>query len=156
MSNPALKPWENFVSVLKNDYSNFSGRARRSDYWWFGLVFSGLGVLGVILSVVLGAVSEALGLIVLGLLGIAYIGVFIPAIAISIRRLHDINKSGWWLLIPSFRSAALCCWSSISRTAIERRTNSAPHRSMTRQQRLGPVLADLTPTQEHSFNSPGC
>jgi uncharacterized membrane protein YhaH (DUF805 family) len=99
MSNPALKPWENFVSVLKNDYSNFSGRARRSDYWWFGLVFSGLGVLGVILSVVLGAVSEALGLIVLGLLGIAYIGVFIPAIAISIRRLHDINKSGWWLLI---------------------------------------------------------
>ena len=66
-------------------YANFNGRARRSEYWWFYLAF-------LLVVIVLNFVSRALG-------GIAVLAVLLPMLAAGARRLHDLNRSGWWLLL---------------------------------------------------------
>jgi uncharacterized membrane protein YhaH (DUF805 family) len=78
-------------SVLTTNYANFSGRARRSEYWWYVLfVF--------IASLVLGFIDQQV--IGVGLLqGIFGLATLIPGIAVGVRRLHDRDMSGWWLLI---------------------------------------------------------
>ncbi len=77
-----------FVEGLKH-YATFSGRAHRTAYWMFVLIAA---VIGVVLSFV-----DVLGLGVLN--SIFTLGIIIPSLAISVRRLHDVNRSGWWLLI---------------------------------------------------------
>lgn len=83
------------VSTCFNKYATFSGRAPRSEYWWFAL-FNVLVSLA--LNVVVqagGGTSMALNLIA----GVASLALFLPGLAVAVRRLHDIDKSGWWLLI---------------------------------------------------------
>lgn len=85
-----------YIRVLKN-YAQFNGRALRSEYWFF-ILFS------VIASIVLGFIDGFTGLynetIEMGLLsGLYTLAVFIPSLAVSVRRLHDVDKSGWWLLM---------------------------------------------------------
>ena len=74
-----------------SNYANFSGRASRSEYWFW--------VLGVLIGyIVFGAlmmVSEKLGL----LLVVFYLGIIIPSLSVAVRRLHDTDKSGWMILI---------------------------------------------------------
>ena len=79
-----------YLAVLKK-YAVFSGRARRKEYWMFFLF-------NIIIELVLGGI-EALagGSGVLG--GIYGLAVLIPGIAVAARRLHDTDRSGWWLLI---------------------------------------------------------
>jgi uncharacterized membrane protein YhaH (DUF805 family) len=96
-----------YLKVLKN-YAVFKGRARRKEYWLF-VLFNVLAVL--LLSLVdniLGTYDEKSKA---GLIGSIYsLAVIIPSIAVSIRRLHDTDKSGWWLLlhlIPLFGSLVL-------------------------------------------------
>ena len=72
-------------------YVDFSGRSIRSEYWWW-LLFTALG--GIVASII-DAAAEASGTIWLLFL----FAMIIPNIAISVRRLHDINRSGWWLLL---------------------------------------------------------
>ena len=79
-----------YLDVLKK-YAVFSGRARRKEYWMFFLI-------NLIIAFVLGFIDGIIGSS--GVLGILYaLAVLIPGIAVSIRRLHDTNRSGWWLLI---------------------------------------------------------
>ncbi|MFV8569865.1 DUF805 domain-containing protein [Marinobacter sp. SBS5] len=85
-----------YLEVLKK-YAVFSGRARRKEYWFF-ILFN------IIISLVLGVIdgftgsySEAAGLGLLG--GIYSLAVLIPGIAVTVRRLHDTGRSGWWFLI---------------------------------------------------------
>lgn len=79
-----------YLKVLKN-YVGFSGRARRKEYWMFFL-FS------IIVSCVLTGIDAALKLN--GVLAIIYsLAVILPGLAVTVRRLHDIGKSGWWILI---------------------------------------------------------
>lgn len=79
-----------YLSVLKK-YAVFSGRARRAEYWYF-ILFN------MIISIVLGIIDGVIGSG--GILGGIYpLAVLIPSIAVSVRRLHDTNHSGWWLLI---------------------------------------------------------
>ncbi len=86
-----------YLGVLKN-YTGFSGRARRAEFWYFTLV-------NVIISFVLGLVSGMIGLPIIGT--IYSLAVLCPAIAVAIRRMHDIDKSGWFILIP-FYNLYLC------------------------------------------------
>lgn len=76
-------------NVLSND-ATFSGRARRSEYWWYALT---LFLVAIVAAVLDAAVGTSLFTVVLAL------GTFVPSLAVSIRRLHDIGRSGWWLLI---------------------------------------------------------
>ena len=85
-----------YLSVLKK-YAVFTGRARRKEYWFF-ILFN------IIASFILGFIDGMTGTFSaeagLGLLGGIYtLAVVIPSIAVSIRRLHDIGKSGWWFLL---------------------------------------------------------
>ena len=83
-----------YLQALKK-YADFSGRARRKEYWFFVLF-------NIIISIVLSIIDVTLGLNANGigiLSGLYTLGVLIPSIAVGVRRLHDINKSGWWVLI---------------------------------------------------------
>lgn len=74
-------------------YAVFSGRAGREEYWYF-VLFNILA--NILLTIIAGVVSAEVGF---GLLGLYALAVLIPGLAVSIRRLHDTNRSGWWLLV---------------------------------------------------------
>jgi len=96
---------EYFVDTLKNRYAKFDGRARRSEYWYFQLFYMIflIGILFVSILMVGGIerLDEGNGFALLpfSLLIIFFLGMFIPSLALSVRRLHDTGKSGWWLLL---------------------------------------------------------
>ena len=85
-----------YLEVLKK-YAEFGGRARRKEYWYFTLFnFLAFFVLTFIDGVI-GSFNSEVGI---GLLaGVYSLAILTPAIAVSVRRLHDTNRSGWWLLI---------------------------------------------------------
>lgn len=88
-----------FVGAVKlyfNNYANFKGRSTRSEFWWAGLAQLIILLALIILLVFVGGpfFYPTYGIMVL--YGLAIV---IPDSALSIRRLHDIGKSGWWLLI---------------------------------------------------------
>jgi uncharacterized membrane protein YhaH (DUF805 family) len=81
------------VSTCFAKYVGFEGRAARPEYWWWvlfvvvaGVILQGLG------SFVLGSSAGLLG-------GLFCLATFLPGLAVSVRRLHDTDRSGWWLLI---------------------------------------------------------
>lgn len=78
-------------------YADFSGRAPRAEYWWFTLA---LVVAYIVISIVESIVGIDHTVGPYGLLTILLmLGTLIPSIAVGVRRLHDTNRSGWWLLI---------------------------------------------------------
>lgn len=76
---------EHFIGALKK-YADFTGRARRQEYWMFILVYM---IINIVLSI--------LGLDIVS--GIVGLGLLIPSLSIAARRLHDTGRSGWWQLI---------------------------------------------------------
>ena len=77
-----------FVQAIKSclgQYATFSGRATRSEFWWFFL----FQVLVMVAASMLGDVIN----------GIASLGLLLPALAVGARRLHDIGRTGWWQLL---------------------------------------------------------
>jgi uncharacterized membrane protein YhaH (DUF805 family) len=85
-----------YLKVLKN-YAVFQGRARRKEYWMYTLFNVLVLIVLSILDRVLGLASETYGI---GPLYVLYaLAVLIPGLAVGVRRLHDIDKSGWWMLI---------------------------------------------------------
>lgn len=84
-----------YLDVWKN-YFNFSDRATRQQYWMFALF-------NLIIVLILGVIDGVLGLGAdagIGLLGGIYsLAILIPSIAVTVRRLHDMGRSGWWLLL---------------------------------------------------------
>lgn len=94
-------------TVLQHNYANFTGRAQRSQYWWFALFsFVGSIILNVIDAALFGANATILSLL-------WSLALLIPSIAVGVRRLHDLDKSGWWLLlalIPLIGALVLIYW----------------------------------------------
>lgn len=86
--------------VVIDNYFNFEGRARRSEYWYFTLV-NLIILLGIYAIGAIGILAELeIILILTGIVMFAFaILLIIPSISVAIRRLHDTNKSGWWYLI---------------------------------------------------------
>lgn len=95
-----LQAEENFgffdwsMKCLKN-YVNFSGRARRKEYWYFYLFQILIGLILVISLAIIG-VSDAGIDAISGLLSLFFL---LPSLAVGARRLHDVNRSGWWMLL---------------------------------------------------------
>jgi uncharacterized membrane protein YhaH (DUF805 family) len=91
-------------TVLTKKYATFSGRASRSEYWWFQLFYMLIAIILVILAALSGAFSvnqnESSPVIFIfgaigGLLGLA---LALPILSLQVRRFHDCNMSGWWYL----------------------------------------------------------
>ena len=84
-----------FLLALKR-YADFSGRSRRSEYWYFQL-FSTIALILTLLiaSLIVSVTESGVGML---LVAIYAIGVLIPSLSVTIRRLHDTGRSGWWLL----------------------------------------------------------
>ena len=85
-----------YFEVLKK-YAVFGGRARRKEYWYFVLFNALIGIVLAIVDGVTGTLVPGAGIGLLG--GLYSLAVFIPGFAVTVRRLHDTGKSGWWLLI---------------------------------------------------------
>ncbi|MEX2980697.1 DUF805 domain-containing protein [Streptomyces sp. C36] len=79
-----------YVDVLKK-YATFSGRAGRPEFWMFTLI-------SFVISIVLAVIDSTLG--TAPVIGLVYsLAVLLPGLAVGVRRLHDIDRSGWWLLL---------------------------------------------------------
>ncbi len=88
-----------FIDCMTKKYAKFDGRARRAEYWFF-VLFSIIAqiVLGFLIGVIGGLIQLPLETIQL-LANLVSLAFFLPGLAVCIRRLHDIGKSGWWVLI---------------------------------------------------------
>ena len=82
-----------YLKVVRDNYANFNGRARRKEYWMFCLF-------NCIISFGLGFIGGLTGITMLS--NIYALAVLIPSIAVAIRRMHDVGKSGWFILIPIY------------------------------------------------------
>lgn len=74
------------IKICFNKYLDFNGRAGRAEYWWFFLFM----ILLVLFT------SQILGSKIAGIVELVLI---LPHLAVEVRRLHDVNKSGWWILL---------------------------------------------------------
>ncbi len=85
-----------YLKVWKK-YAVFTGRAHRTEYWMFALfnliIAFALGILEGILGIATDTDQSVLATIY-------QLAIFIPSIAVGVRRMHDIDRSGWWLLVP--------------------------------------------------------
>lgn len=92
-----------FIEAVRSGLSNyvtFSGRARRSEYWWFALfVFLGAAVLGMVDAAIFGTNPET-GQSVSVLAALFQLATFLPLLAVGWRRMHDAGYPGWYLLLP--------------------------------------------------------
>lgn len=96
------------VRICLKKYSEFGGRAGRSEYWWFTLFC-------VLVPTVIGLASDTAG-------AVAFLALLLPQITASTRRLHDVDKSGWLLLvglIPLVGQLIVLYWCVIPGTATD-------------------------------------
>ncbi|WP_459640966.1 DUF805 domain-containing protein [Flavobacterium sp. CGRL2] len=90
-----------YKKVVLQNYANFKGRARRKEYWMFFLVNI---IIASILGFVTGLISENLKII-----GNIYsLAVLVPGIAVAVRRVQDVDKEWWNILIPFYNIYLLC------------------------------------------------
>lgn len=95
-------PPMSMLDAIRAVYSKpftFSGRARRAEYWWYMLFY-------ILISFVLGFVEIAAGISPDAdtpgpISGVFALANFLPGLAVNVRRLHDVGRSGWWLLAPA-------------------------------------------------------
>ena len=81
----------NFQTAIRSgfqNYTNFKGRASRAEYWWWALFT-------VILSILLSSISDSLGTL-------GSLVTLLPSIAVAIRRVHDVDRAGWFILVPIY------------------------------------------------------
>jgi uncharacterized membrane protein YhaH (DUF805 family) len=84
------------VKAVFKKYAVFDGRSRRSEYWFWVLFILLVSIaLSIIDSILFGTKSSSSG----PLEAVFSLATIIPGIAVTVRRLHDVNKSGWWILI---------------------------------------------------------
>jgi uncharacterized membrane protein YhaH (DUF805 family) len=90
-----------YFKVLRN-YAGFSGRARRKEYWMFALMHIIVSMcLGVLLGIAQVNDIDAIS----NLWTLAFL---LPSVAVGVRRMHDIDHSGWWILVPFVNLFLLC------------------------------------------------
>lgn len=101
------------ISSVLSKYSTFSGRAARSEYWYWTL-FQWLLLFGLMLaSLLMAARSGTSPMILMVVFAIAFIVMILPTISVAVRRLHDMDYAAWWVLIgiiPYVGGIALFVW----------------------------------------------
>ncbi|WP_380228125.1 DUF805 domain-containing protein [Jeongeupia naejangsanensis] len=96
-----------YIKALRN-FANFKGRSTRREYWIFVLFNI---IVSIVIMIVAGVVGSVLGY---GktfsdmVNGIYSLGILVPGLAVGVRRLHDIGKSGWWIVVPFLNLIFFC------------------------------------------------
>ncbi|NLD50719.1 MAG: DUF805 domain-containing protein, partial [Clostridiaceae bacterium] len=85
---------EGYLAVIKK-YVDFTGRARRKEFWMFFLINA---IIGIVLYILASVTGKAGNTLFTGLSSLYSLAVLLPSIGVAVRRLHDIGKSGWWVL----------------------------------------------------------
>jgi len=115
-----------YLEALKK-YAIFSGRSRRKEYWYFFLFNLIIHFILIIIDTLSGTYNQEAGM---GLLSTIYFfAVLLPGIAVSVRRLHDTNRRGWWILlslIPIIGAIVLLIFMVQDSTPGENRFGSNP------------------------------
>lgn len=91
-----------YKKVVFENYANFNGRARRSEYWYFALANGLISILLIVLGVIIGGVfGDALtgGIVGYVLFALYAFATLLPGLGVVVRRLHDVGKSGWFYFI---------------------------------------------------------
>ena len=88
-----------YLKVMRDNYANFNGRARRKEYWMFTLFFLLFALLAGFVIGILSAVGETVAMIAIILAVVWYLAHLVPSLAVTVRRLHDTGKSGWFYLL---------------------------------------------------------
>ncbi|MGB0697275.1 MAG: DUF805 domain-containing protein [Rhodospirillaceae bacterium] len=95
------------ISTCFGKYATFTGRARRSEFWYFNLFYF-------LVSFPAAFISDFFGESIGGLVNLVIaLGLMLPSLSVGVRRLHDIGKSGWWFLlwvIPIIGWIVLIVW----------------------------------------------
>jgi len=117
------------VTTCFQKYVDFNGRARRSEYWWFVLFVILAAIVATILDHIIdpppAGVPFSIGIVY----GLVVLACFLPGLAVEIRRLHDTNRSGWWLLIafvPFLGALLLLIWFCFKGTAGDNKYGADP------------------------------
>lgn len=79
-----------YFKLALSKFAEFTGRSRRSEFWYFMLG-------GFVLGLVVGGIGAVIGTTILS--NVLSLALLIPSIAVGVRRLHDVGRSGWWMLI---------------------------------------------------------
>jgi uncharacterized membrane protein YhaH (DUF805 family) len=92
-----------YIDVLRR-YAQFDGRARRTEYWMFtlfnALIYMAYCIFAVLVVAVLGHHGDSpMAMVVFAPIWLYALAVLVPGLAVTVRRLHDQGKSGWWILI---------------------------------------------------------
>jgi uncharacterized membrane protein YhaH (DUF805 family) len=93
-------PMVDFGTAIKlgfQRYFDFKARSTRAEYWWWSLFTIGVFFIALFIDGMTGTYNEDIGYGVLS--GLFSLAIFIPDVALGIRRLHDINRTGWWILL---------------------------------------------------------
>ncbi|NGF55336.1 DUF805 domain-containing protein [Parapedobacter sp. SGR-10] len=88
-----------FLKVVRDNYANFEGRARRKEYWMYTLYVM---LIFIALSIVIGIISwisSTLGGILSFVIWIASLAILVPSLAVTVRRLHDTGKPTWYIVL---------------------------------------------------------
>jgi len=112
------------ISCYQKNYVGFTGRAPRSEYWFFVLSYVLLATAACVIAIMLGGGSA-----IFAALGLVFFGILLPSLAVQVRRLHDTNASGWWLLlalIPYLGGLIMVVWFCIPGTKGENRFGADP------------------------------
>ena len=125
------------IGTCFKKYFVFEGRASKSEFWFFFLFY----FFGYFLIDFIGQSSKNPALIMVAL--IMAFGTIVPMVSVSCRRLHDINKSGWWQLIPIY-NLILCAQDSISGLAQANSPSSGDFKSSNESFRSSTQKNDLT------------
>lgn len=94
--------FEYYLDVWRK-YAVFSGRARRAEYWYFQLAnFLIVCAWQMVMTFVAFSGGSAVALLLSFVYFVYMLAIFIPSLAAAVRRNHDSNKSGWWVLVPFY------------------------------------------------------
>ena len=115
------------LECMTKRYATFSGRAQRREFWLFVLIYLILLLIAYGVDIAIGTYDEENGIGVVG--GILILALLIPNLAVSVRRLHDTDRSGWWILIaliPLIGPISFLVLAILNGTDVENRFGANP------------------------------
>jgi uncharacterized membrane protein YhaH (DUF805 family) len=88
-------PFQAAVRECLTRYADFNGRARRSEYWWFVVFVAVVTTVANVVDAIIGTQFGRTGLVEV----LATLALLLPSLAVGVRRLHDVGRPGWWVLL---------------------------------------------------------